>query len=168
MMAKQQLPEHWFSRIHSKRKGVTEMGGLHSRNKGKGGEREVRDLFRKLLINEMEDVTVIRRNHQQAEIGGADLVGVPWLSVEVKRVKKIVWGKGLLDWWEQCVEQALKEEQKRPCLVFRQDHGMWLVMYAAYPAAIRKWTQAMPMIFMWSEFAKYLLETLEWDGKKDD
>jgi hypothetical protein len=131
------------------------MGGLHSRNKGKAGEREVRDLFRKVFRYVLRDVSVIRRNHQQAEIGGADLVGVPFMSVEVKRVKQITWGKGLMDWWEQCVVQADTDGLK-PCLVFRQDHGKWLVMVGAYPEALDKWTPSYPMIMQWDQFEHWL------------
>jgi hypothetical protein len=141
------------------------MGGLHSRNKGKQGERDVRDLFRKVLFEYMDDVTVIRRNHQQAEIGGADLVGLPYLSVEVKRVKRIVWGKGLMDWWVQCVIQAdedsrLNKETRHPCLVFRQDQGKWLVMFAAHPVALKHWTPSYPSIMMWEHFENWLKVTL--------
>lgn len=139
------------------------MGGLHSRNKGKAGEREVRDKFRKALKGYMADVEDIRRNHQQAEIGGADLVGVPYLSVEIKRVQKITWGKGLMDWWEQCCEQAAADS-KTPCLVFRQDHGMWLVMFHMYPTIEEAGNQAYPGIFMWETFERFLQQTLTKTG----
>ncbi len=139
------------------------MGGKMSRDKGKGGELEVRDLFRTALQGLMPDVTVIRRNHQQAEIGGADLVGVPYLSVEVKRVKQIVWGKGLMDWWEQCTVQA-EEDGKYPCLVFRQDHGKWLVMYYTYPTQKEAGAQAYPGIFLWNTFETFLKIGFQWRG----
>jgi hypothetical protein len=134
--------------------------GMHSKRKGKSGEREVRDLFRKAFAGVVEDTDVIRRNHQQAEIGGADLVGVPHFSVEVKRVKQIPWGVGLYGWWAQCVKQA-DEEDKYPCLVFRQDHGKWLVMIEAKPKVFEdlRWDYT-PMIMPWEGFAWYL-STLE-------
>jgi len=126
---------------------------INSRNKGKAGELEVRDLFRAALAGRMPDVTVIRRNHQQAEIGGADLVGVPVFSVEVKRVRKVEWG-AVCKWWEQCFEQAYKED-KLPCLVFRQDFGKWQVMVEARPTAFSEHPAA-PMIMTWDNFKWYL------------
>lgn len=143
------------------------MGGKMSKNKGKDGERKVRDLFRDALDGYIPDTSVIRRNHQQAEIGGADLVGVPIFSVEVKRVKKIVWGKSLMDWWEQCVEQAL-EERKYPCLVFRQDFGSWLVMIQAYPAGPAQHVRTYPMLMMWDAFEFYYRNALKECGRDVD
>ena len=130
---------------------------INSRDKGKAGELEVRDLFRTALKGRMPDVTIIRRNHQQAEIGGADLVGVPYFSVEVKRVKQIVWGaSGLYDWWAQCIAQT--EDGKHPCLVFRQDFSKWLVMIQAIPVPfyVESDVHETPMIMPWEGFAWYL------------
>ncbi len=132
---------------------------INSRNKGKGGELEVRDLFRAAFEGIIPDVTVIRRNHQQAEIGGADLVGVPYYSVEVKRMKQISWGKELDSWWEQCTRQA-KEEDKIPLLLFRQDHGKWFVMLwgvIALKLSKAKWQR---VILQWDEFEKLLKNSL--------
>jgi len=128
--------------------------------KGKSGEREVRDLFRRAFINILDDVSVIRRNHQQAEIGGADLVGVPYYSVEVKRVKQIPWGKGLDDWWKQTVEQAEAPlgNPKVPCLVFRQDRGKWFVMVWAYLLNSAKTSSR--VILTWDEFERFVKENL--------
>jgi hypothetical protein len=127
---------------------------INSRNKGKGGEIEVRDLFRAALEGVIPDTEVIRRNHQQAEIGGADLVGVPHFAVEVKRVKKVIWGADLEQWWKQCLEQAADLE-KLPCLVFRQDQGKWYVMVEAHPRMFSR-QPAAPMIMQWSYFEWYL------------
>lgn len=137
------------------------MGGLHSRNKGKKGERDVRDLFRAALAHCMDDVEDIRRNHQQAEIGGADLVGLPYFSVEIKRMAKITWGKQLMDWWAQCQEQA-DTDGLHPCLVFRQDRGKWFVMIEAWAVAFEDEIAA-PMILSWENFAWYLSTLKEED-----
>ena len=137
----------------------------HAVNKGKEGEREVRALFRNALEGIIPDTEVIKRNHQQAECGGADLVGVPYLSVEVKRVKKIVWGKGLWDWWEQCVEQCSTLE--RPCLVFRQDFGKWLVMYETSPVMIlNPERMVFPTIMLWADFEVFLKHALQRDARR--
>ena len=150
------------------------MSGLHSRNKGKAGEREVRDLFRRIFEGHMDDVEDIRRNHQQAEIGGADLVGLPFFSVEIKRVKQIAWGKGLMDWWGQCVEQA-SNDKKAPLLLFRQDHGKWFVMFYAQPilSCIEhgkiddlQCAYLYPSIMMWEQFSEMLKTALEMKERK--
>lgn len=143
--------------------------GIHSRNKGKSGEREVRDLFRTAFKGYMPDTDVIRRNHQQAEIGGADLVNVPYLSVEVKRVKQIGWGKILKDWWEQTVEQSIGGENKSPCLVFRQDFGKWFVMFYASPMIASEYREfhtdfMYPVIMVWKEFETFLHDSMEKTG----
>ncbi len=130
--------------------------GMHSKRKGKSGEREVRDLFRKAYYSILLDVSGIRRNHQQAEIGGADLVGVPHYSVEVKRVKQISWGLQLDEWWTQTKVQA-SIEGKAPCLVFRQDRGGWFVMVWAYLALGKQSTR---VILLWDDFERFVKTNL--------
>lgn len=138
------------------------MGGVMSRNKGKGGEREVRDLFRDALDGYMKDVEVIRRNHQQAEIGGADLVGVPHFSVEIKRVRKLPGKAELIKWWYQACEQA-RINDKIPCLVYRQDRGQWNVMLWMTPTLPRTnkltsriWAGFRPAVLDWDTFVEWL------------
>ena len=134
--------------------------GMHSKQKGKAGEREVRDLFRKAFVDIVEDVSIIRRNHQQAEIGGADLVGVPFYSVEVKRVKQISWGKELDDWWEQTIRQAEEPlgNPKAPCLVFRQDRGRWFVMVWGFLTG--SYCNAYRVILLWDDFEQFVKDNL--------
>jgi hypothetical protein len=128
------------------------MTGLMSRNKGKRGEREVKVLF-KTLFAEHD----IRRNHQQAEQGGADLVDVPYFSVEVKLVQAVPWGKALDDWWDQCCAQAT-DEGKDPCLVFRQNRGQWFVMVWNYGAHFGEEYVLVRTIMLWRDFAAYIQE----------
>jgi len=45
-------------------------------------------------------------------------------------------------------------------LVFREYDSDWLVLYAAYPAAIRRWTVALPVIMTWNVFEDYLRDTM--------
>lgn len=127
---------------------------INSRDKGKGGEIEVRDLFRKAFEGIIPDVEVIRRNHQQAEIGGADLVGVPKFSVEIKRWKKIPWGQELARWWDQAVEQA--GDGLCPVLVMRQDFGKWMVMMFVYPTVVGEQTGPCLGILPWETFHDYV------------
>lgn len=124
------------------------MGGRMSKEKGKEGERDVRNLFRQLYKGHMDDVEDIRRNHQQAEIGGADLIGVPHFSVEVKRVKEFYGDKELDLWWSQTVEQS-KKDGKIPCLVMRKNRGQWLVV-------VNVWSE------FWSEGVSPVIGTMRW------
>lgn len=139
--------------------------GANSREKGKYGEIEVRDLFRDLFDGMLEDVSVIRRNHQQAEIGGADLVNVPLFSVEVKRVKKLPWGKEMAVWWKQTVAQAAdnaEQEGMIPCLVMRQDFGKWMVMVYVHVEVEEGREEVSPCvgILPWREFERYVKDLL--------
>ena len=60
------------------------MGGKASRNKGKVGEREAAKVLSELLGIE------VRRAQQFAGgVDSADIIGVPGLHVEVKRVEKL-------------------------------------------------------------------------------
>lgn len=128
---------------------------INSRNKGKTGEIEARDMWRALLEGKMEDTDDIRRNHQQAEIGGADLVGIPRYAVEVKRCKQINWIGGLDSWWEQCAQQA-SDLGKEPLLMFRQDHGKWFVML--WGAVLTDTGEAVwqKVILRWEEFEMFV------------
>lgn len=96
------------------------------REKGKEGERELRILLEQGLRGVLPDLK-IQRNHQQAEVGGDDLVGVPYFSVEVKRRKKLPGAKELESWWAQACKQATAAG-KEPCLIYREDFGQWKVM----------------------------------------
>lgn len=92
------------------------MGGLHSRNKGKRGEREVRDLF----IAAGWDA---RRGQQFAGSPDSPDVIVPQLTdyhVEVKFVENLNLYKAM--------EQAIKDGDKKTPLVFhRKSHTPWLI-----------------------------------------
>lgn len=41
----------------------------------------------------------------QAAVGGEDLVGLPWYSIEIKRVETLA----VATWWEQAVRQAARK-----------------------------------------------------------
>jgi hypothetical protein len=104
-----------------------------ARAKGKTGEREIVALF----IGAMERVErkyqgaltfsgKVNRNYDQAAKGGADLNGVPLVSVEVKRHETIK----VNDWWQQCTRQAQAGEI--PVLFYRVNNSAWqCVTYVA-------------------------------------
>jgi hypothetical protein len=122
-----------------------------SREKGKEGEREIVRLLRQEL-KDLWDVEEIRRNHQQAEKGGSDLVGVPFFAIEVKRYKVNPGKKGLEDWWKQACGQAIDEEAE-PVLIFRPDRGRWRVMLTVCPF---NGDAYMPAVLEWDQFVGYL------------
>ncbi len=82
---------------------------INVRNKGANGEREVADILQR-VVNEVAlscgyTAPRIRRNVEQSQVGGEDLVGLPWFSIEVKRVERVELEK----WWEQTLVQARRK-----------------------------------------------------------
>lgn len=106
------------------------MTGLTGQNKGKRGEREIKDQF----IEVMQEVEAalcvsglysdeVKRNTLQSDRGGADLVGIPLLSIEIKRQETIT----INPWWTQTVAQANKNKAM-PVLIYRQSRKPWRVV----------------------------------------
>ena len=85
------------------------MARINSRTKGANGEREVAALLQRVVT----EVALlcgyvapeIRRNTEQSQIGGEDLTGLPWWSIEVKRCERVELDK----WWEQACVQARRK-----------------------------------------------------------
>jgi len=104
------------------------MAATAGQNKGKRGEREVKDNF----VATMEGVealksktgvsSFVKRNTTQSDRGGDDIVGIPLISVEVKRHETLA----LNTWWKQAVDQANKL-RLQPVLVYRQSRKPWRV-----------------------------------------
>jgi hypothetical protein len=96
--------------------GLSEVcvSGAMSRRKGQQGERE---LFR-LLSDELG--FVVRRNVDQARIGGADCIELPGFAPEVKRHEKLA----LPAWWRQAVKQGTAM-QAEPIVFFRKSREPW-------------------------------------------
>lgn len=99
------------------------MGRINSRSKGRSGEQEVARLLRDQLGLE------IHRNwvQQASNEGGADIVGVPSWSLEVKRAKAYS-----NKWFEQATNQAIDAtkaqsefERINPVLLYRLDRQQW-------------------------------------------
>ncbi len=95
------------------------MSGLHSRNKGKRAEREVVKLIQPLVDRAFTDAgrvaPLVQRNTIQSHVGGADLVGVPFLAIEVKHCEIFC----LPAWWRQTCEQM---DGRLPLLFYRKNH----------------------------------------------
>lgn len=89
------------------------MGGRMSKRKGESGERELANLLQGWLGLE------VYRALGQAREGGADILCVPGLCIEVKRQEQL----NLNKWWEQVNEAATDNDI--PVLAYRQNRKQW-------------------------------------------
>jgi hypothetical protein len=97
-----------------------------SRDKGQRGEREVIDLLQPIVDTAYkaagrEPPQLKRTSSMQADGGGCDVHGLPWLALEVKRCETLQ----IESWWRQCCEQA--KPGQLPVLVYRQNKRGWRV-----------------------------------------
>jgi hypothetical protein len=104
------------------------VGGRHSRNKGKAGEREVVRIFR-------ESLGMDTRRGWQAASGttACDCEGTPWW-VEVKR--------GRVVRLRAAYAQAKADTDGRPpVVVWRDDRGPWMVLLALedFTEEVKRW-----------------------------
>ena len=103
------------------------MAGRSSRNKGARGEREIIGLHQP-IVDEVCDKLgqprlVLRRNADQRFAKKQyDLIGVPWIAMEVKRVENLS-GRGR--WWKQTLDAT--RENQIPALFYRPNHYPWTV-----------------------------------------
>jgi len=111
---------------------------IHIVNKGKQGEREVKDAMNYCVYLAMQELgypkeeclkgmSMIQRNQIQTAIGGADLTSCFGLSIEVKRQEALTIGT----WWKQC-EASAKRDNNTPVLIYRQNHKAWRVRTYAW------------------------------------
>jgi hypothetical protein len=103
------------------------MAGRMSRNKGAGGEREVIRLLQPIVDRVCAacgcpSFELIRDGRQRYQKKLYDIFGLPWLSMEVKRVEN---QSGIEGWWRQVL--AATKEGQIPVLLYRQNHGKWKV-----------------------------------------
>lgn len=88
---------------------------MNSRNKGAAGERELAAKLREYGYN-------CRRGQQYSGANGdADVVGLPGIHIEVKRVEKL----NLYDAMAQAVRDAKDDET--PAVFHRKNNKEWLV-----------------------------------------
>lgn len=91
------------------------MGKINSRSKGKRGELEIAHLFQNHGFG-------ARRGQQFSGLqGDADVVGVPYLHLEVKRTEKLNLDKAM----EQSQRDA--REGEIPTVVHRKDRQEWRI-----------------------------------------
>ena len=91
------------------------MGKINSRQKGAAGERE--------LSHKLQDYGYESRRGQQycGADGSADVVGLPGIHIECKRVEKL----NLYDAMSQSIHDAKANE--KPAVFHRKNHCDWLV-----------------------------------------
>lgn len=105
------------------------MAGRSSRNKGARGEREMIAVLQPIVDRVCDECGQprfeIRRNYtQRFQAKECDLIGIPWMSFEVKRVENL---SGMGGWWRQTLK-ATREGQV-PVLFYRQNHKGWKVRF---------------------------------------
>jgi hypothetical protein len=111
------------------------------RRKGQRGELE---LFA-LLSDELG--FVVRRNVDQARIGGADCIELPGFAPEVKRHERLA----LPAWWRQAVKQG-QAMQAEPIVFFRQSRQPWQAQISKADGSYR--------VAGWEEAVMYVREKL--------
>ena len=88
---------------------IASMTRINSRAKGANAELEVARILQtvvnRVAINCGFTAPKIRRNVEQCQVGGEDLIGLPWYSIEIKRVEQVNVDK----WWEQTLTQARRK-----------------------------------------------------------
>lgn len=137
--------------------------GSGPRNKGASAERDVVRLLQPVVNRAYEQLAYdapalavgttprLQRNSLQADGGGCDIVGLPWLALEVKHQER----KQVPAWWKQCVRQA--REDQTPVLFYRSNGEMWTVRMAVSVSVVGyrpAWTPVVEMNVR--SFAAYL------------
>lgn len=90
-----------------------------AKQKGANGERELAELLM-MWAQEVGVELDLLRNLEQVRSGGHDLIGLPGLATECKRVEVLA----VAEWWRQTVSQA-ERAGARPFLCYRQNRKRW-------------------------------------------
>lgn len=77
----------------------------------------------------------VKRNTTQSDRGGYDIVGLPYLAVEVKHQEQFA----LAAWWKQTVEQA--GENQHPVLFYRRNNLAWRVRMVGTLPKVAEWVE---------------------------
>jgi hypothetical protein len=104
----------------------TKMGaGKFARDKGQRGERAVIALLQPVVTGVYQGANlpppILARNSMQSRFGGHDIVGLDWISLEIKNCETLC----LPAWWEQTKEQAAAHQH--PVLFYKVGNGVWKV-----------------------------------------
>ena len=98
------------------------MSGLRSREKGKRGERECAK-----VLNAALGIDTVRRGQQYSGIEGRDLVGIPGLHMEVKRVERLNLQKA---YDQACLDSCRRSFGDVPVIFHRTNSSGWLCTVA--------------------------------------
>jgi hypothetical protein len=103
-------------RVENVRDEAARKRGRASKNKGNRAELEVQK------IAQAHGFDGCRRNFGSGSRGGGDLIGIPGVSIECKRVEKLN--------VHAAFEQASRAAQptETPVVAFRRSHGPWLAV----------------------------------------
>jgi hypothetical protein len=119
-----------------------------SRSKGARGEREILQ-----IIQDRFPDFDLQRNYDQAAFGGCDVLGLPGVSLEVKR-----YARGNVyrrEWWEQAC--AAVSPKSIPVLAYRFDRTDWQSVVPLQWMAMESITEPLDMIAI-MPFNKFLDE----------
>ena len=97
---------------------------VNIRSKGQRGEREAAALIaswaNEVLAGLGLPEVAFKRNLQQSQEGGYDVLSFDWLAMEVKRHESLA---QLSQWWKQTLRQT--KEGQVPFLMYRQNRSPW-------------------------------------------
>ena len=101
------------------------MSGKSSRDKGMRAERAIIALLqpcvdRAHIGGRVVAAPTLERNLEQSRAGGCDIIGLPWIAIEVKHQETLQFAL----WWQQTVSQARKNNAI-PCLIYRKNRVSW-------------------------------------------
>lgn len=139
---------------------------INARNKGRRGEQEVANLLREVVAEVCEELGIepiqIKRNLMQwggekRSEGQGDIVGLEWLSIEVKRVENNL-PSGLNSWWEQAKVQA--HAQQAPVLFHRMNDQEWKIRTYVLTLVGDKQIK-LPVDMAWKIFRIWLREMIK-------
>lgn len=114
--------------------------GKKSRDKGGRGEREAMSYLQPVVDRVCEEMgrerLVLRRNQDQRWAKKQyDLIGVPWMCLEVKRQEDM---SGIEGWWRQTL--AACGHRQYPVLMYRPNYQKWKVRMKIHAAAGDQWS----------------------------
>lgn len=105
------------------------MAKVNVRAKGQRAEREAIKLLQPVVdkVYKGRGLTppLLERNQMQTHRGGYDLVGLEWLSMEIKHQEVLK----VDEWWEQCIMQT--RPGQIPVLMYKQNNIKWRVRVTA-------------------------------------
>ncbi len=97
------------------------MNGRGRRAKGQQGERELASMLSPFIQDKQ-----VKRNLDQVREGGADIMDIPGLCIEVKRQESL----NLTAWWQQvCTASSATQI---PVLAYRQNRRPWTFCLPAH------------------------------------